>query len=77
MEILLYFLLLGCGNSLFRALVAGFLKTDKEFQSRGVNFSFYSCVFLRIEYWEGRHTELEDLDFFYLHIIDYNDYASC
>ena len=57
-------------QALPRALVAGFVKTDKEFQSRGVNFSFYSCVFLGIKYWEGRNTELEDLEFnFFLFVL--------
>ena len=34
-----------------------------------MNFSFYSCVFLRIEYWEGQNTEMEDLDFFFLFLL--------
>lgn len=43
-------------HALPRALVAGFVKTDKEFQSRGVDFSFYSCTFggsiVIHSYWE-------------------------
>jgi len=48
-------------HALPRALVAGFVKTDKEFQSRGVDFSFYSCTFggsiVIHSYWEGGKTE--------------------
>lgn len=33
-------------QALPRALVAGFVKTDKEFQSRGVHFGFDSCFLL-------------------------------
>lgn len=31
-------------QALPRALVAGFVKTDKEFQSRGVDFGFYCLL---------------------------------
>jgi hypothetical protein len=35
-------------QALPRALVAGFVKTDKEFQSRGLDFGFYILLLIEI-----------------------------